>query len=92
MEIKILLDDAYQEYPDKVMCRRHWNFKWRGRRVTKQDDDCQVVRSRVEEFGGIIQTKSGQILMLDHEAFRNFVCGNIMFEQDTSGGLIWKNI
>jgi len=51
MKLDLYLLSPYEEYADKHMCRKHWNYRWRGRRGTHFTDN-KLIKLRKENFGG----------------------------------------
>lgn len=49
------------------MCRKHWNYNWRGRRGARFDGNNNV-KIRKELFGGLLMSPDGKLWKLDHEA------------------------
>jgi len=68
MELKLYLLSPYEEYSYKHMCRRHWNYQWRGRSSIHPIDN-KIIRLRKESFGGLLQAMDGKIYVLDEEGY-----------------------
>jgi len=68
MKIDLFLISPYEEYPNKHICRRHWNYEWRGRRGTHFTEN-KTVKLRKESFGGLLQAVDGKIFKLDNSAY-----------------------
>lgn len=68
MKIDLFLISPHEEYANKHMCRKHWNYNWRGRRGTYLDGK-NIVKIRKESFGGLMQSPDGQLWKLDPEAY-----------------------
>ena len=69
MKIELYLISSQEEYTNMHMCRRHWNFQWRGRRSGQLELLNGPIRLRKESFGGLMRTTDGKLWKLDHEAF-----------------------
>ena len=68
MKTELYMISAHEEYTNKHICRRHWNYNWRGRRGADLTPN-KNVKIRKESFGGLMQTSDGQIWKLDNEAY-----------------------
>ena len=68
MNIALFLLSAYEEYPNKHICRNHWNYQWRGRRGT-HFKQVSKIKLRKESFGGLLQNSDGKIYRLDDEGY-----------------------
>ena len=68
MKIDLYLLSPYEEYANKHMCRKHWNYQWRGRRSIKVENN-KFIRLRRESFGGLLQAPDGKIFKVDDEGY-----------------------
>ena len=68
MKIDLFLISSFEEYANKHMCRRHWNFQWRGRRGSMPDVN-HGIKIRKESFGGLMKSPDGKLWRLDPEAY-----------------------
>lgn len=71
MKIELYLISPEEEYARKHMCRKHWNYNWRGRRRWSpyNPPDHIKIKIRKESFGGLMQTPDAKLWKLDHEAY-----------------------
>lgn len=67
MKIELYLLSSFEEYANMHMCRRHWNFQWRGRRGNFNVNE--GVKIRPESFGGLMKSPDGKLWKLDREAY-----------------------
>jgi len=71
MKAELYMISSHEEYANMHMCRRHWNYNWRGRRG-HMPGLREHMRVRKELFGGLLQTPDGTLMKLDHEAYDFF--------------------
>lgn len=69
MKIELYLLSSFEEYPHKHVCRRHWNFQWRGRRGKPFEGKLSTLKVRKETWGGLMKTPDGKLWKLDDEAY-----------------------
>lgn len=67
MKIELYLISPHEEYVNMHMCRKHWNFQWRGRRGSSSNPDKPKLRK--ESFGGLLKSSDGKLWKLDREAY-----------------------
>jgi len=67
MKAELFLISPHEEYAVKHMCRRHWNFQWRGRRGSNGIYGKPKIRK--ESFGGLLMGTDGKLWKVDNEAY-----------------------
>lgn len=70
MKIELFLISSHEEYAGKHVCRKHWNYNWRGRRGwAPGDKNPPRIKIRNESFGGLLEAPDGKLYRLDEEAY-----------------------
>jgi len=69
MKIELYLISSFEEYADKHMCRRHWNYQWGGRRGSPFEGANLYIKLRKESFGGLLKNTDGKLYKLDNSGF-----------------------
>lgn len=68
MKIELYLISPFEEYAGKHVCRKHWNFQWRGRRGTQSAPN-RSIKLRKENFGALMQDENSVLWKLDDELY-----------------------
>lgn len=68
MELELYLLSPYEEYTKLHLCRKHWNYQWRGRKGSFFVEN-KIIRLRREIFGGLLQAVDGKIYKLDDTGY-----------------------
>lgn len=68
MKAELYLLSPTEEYANKHICRKHWNYQWRKSRSSYLEHPVPP-KIRKESFGGLIQLSNGELWKLDHEAY-----------------------
>ena len=83
MKIELYMISPHEEYPNKHMCRRHWNYEWRGRRGSPFEGVYTNIKLRKEAFGGLLKNTDGKLYKVDDTGFhaiRLFMAGKAPVE------------
>ena len=78
MKITLYLLSSFEEYADKQICRRHWNYQWGGRRGSPFEGVNSNIKLRKETFGGLLKNYDGKLYKVDdsgYNAIRLFMNG-----------------
>ena len=68
MKMELYLLSPTEEFANKHVCIKHWNYQWRRSRASYLESD-KSPKVRKESFGGLMQIPSGELIKLDHEAY-----------------------
>jgi hypothetical protein len=70
MRIDLYLISSFEEYPNKHVCRKHWNYQWRSRRwFSPFDGVYSKIMLRKESFGGLLKNNDGKLYKTDDSGF-----------------------
>ena len=87
MKIELFLISSFEEYPNKHVCRKHWNYQWRSRRRYSLNENNKKIKLRKEPFGGLLKNFDGKLYKLDDMGYKAL---ELYFQDKTPEDIIKK--